>query len=127
MMTVPGRSGSLIVTVSGRGASREEAEVAIGVRYHDYGEVGSRLRAVVDRRIASLDETLSGIPGTKTLYIDVHYDLREDSIHVHLTLDCGADRLRADGSAQDRAVALTSAFSALQRAARAKAGEPVPA
>lgn len=98
--------------------------MAIGVRYHDYGEVGSRLRAVVDRRVDLLDRILAGESGEQTLFIDMHYDLREDAVHAHLTLELGTDRLRADASARDRAVALTSAFAALCRAARARAGVP---
>ncbi len=96
--------------------------MAIRVRYHDYGEAGSRLRAIVDRRVALLEQALAHEPGDKTLFIDMHYDLREDAVHAHLTLDLGAETLRADGSARDRTVALTSAFATLCRAVRARAG-----
>ncbi|MEI2618261.1 MAG: hypothetical protein V9F06_11680 [Thermomicrobiales bacterium] len=99
----------------------------MNVRYHDYGETGSRLRAIVDRRVDLLAQILAGEPGEKTLFVDLHYDLRDDAIHAHLILDLGAESLRADARARDRAVALTSAFATLCRAARARAGQPVAA
>ena len=92
--------------------------MAIRIRYHDEGVVGERLRAIVQRRADLIDEILAGEPGAKELFVDLHYDVREDAIHAHLTLDVVTGSLRADASANDPAVALTSALATLCRAAR---------